>query len=316
MLYLKKLRTIVYEDELKQQQISLNVHLVGPARGTSHRIIPAQLLNRRRISSSSKYISSDLQEELLTGSCQCSYWTDRGSRLHPNTSRRTCKRNFSQDHANAVTEQTEDLILIHIHLVRPARGTSHRIMSAQLLNRRRISSLSTYISSDLQEELLTGSCQRSYWTDGGSHLNSHTSRQTCKRNFSQDHVSPVTEQTENLVFIHIHLVGPARGTSHRIMSAKLLDRRRISSSSTYISLDLQEELLTGSCQSSYWTDRGSHLHPNTSHRTCKRNFSQDHASQVTEQTEDLIFIHIQGMDSRKTFKVLWIMTLDNVHWCN
>ena len=139
LMYLKKLRTIVYEDELKQQQISLNVHLVGPARGTSQRMMPAQLLNRRRISSSSTYISSDLQEELLTGSCQHSYWTDGGSRLHPHTSHRTYKRNFKQT------------------------------IPAQLLNRWKISFSSIYIMPDLQEELLTGSCQRSYGTDGGSH---------------------------------------------------------------------------------------------------------------------------------------------------
>ena len=178
--------------------------------------------------------SSDLQEELQTArSCQRSYWTDGGSRFHPHTctSRQTCKRNFSQDHARAVTEQMEDLIFIHIHLIGPARGTSHRIISAQLLNRPRISSSSTYISSDLQEEILTGSFQPSYWTDRGSHLHPHTSRRTCKRNFSQDHASAVTEQTEDLIFIHIHLIGPARGTSHRIMTAKLLNRPRISYSS-------------------------------------------------------------------------------------
>ena len=140
---LKQLRTIVYYDELKQQQISLNVHLVEPARGNSHRIISTQLLNRGSISSSSTYISPDLQEELLTGSYQRSYWTDGGSHLHSHTSRWTCKRNFSQpEQARAVTEQTEDLIFIHIHLVGPARGTSHRILPAQLLNRQRISSLS------------------------------------------------------------------------------------------------------------------------------------------------------------------------------
>ena len=116
-----------------------------------------------------------------------------------------------------------------------------------------------YISSDLQEELLTGSCQRSYWTDGGSSLHLRTSLRTYKRNFKQpDHASPVTEQTEDLIFIHKHLVGPARGTSHRIMPAELLNM----------------------------------------------------------QTKDLILIHIQGMDSRKTFKVFLIMTLNNVHWCN
>ena len=93
-------------------------------------------------------------------------------------------------------------------------------------------------------------------------------------------------------------------TSHRIIPAQLLNRRRISSSFTYISLDLQEELLTARTgKGSYWTDGGSGLHPYTSRRICKRNFSQDHASAVTEQTKDLIFIHIQGMDSRKTFKV-------------
>ena len=240
------------------------------------------------------YISLDLQEELLTGSCQRSYWTDGGSCFHPHTSLRTCKRNFSQDHASAVTEQTKDLFFIHIHLVGPARGTSHRIMPSQLLNRHRISSSSAYISSDLQEELLTGSCQRSYWTDIGSHFHPHTSRWTCKRNFSQDHASAVTEQKEDLIFIHIHLVGPTRGTSHRIMPPQLLNRRRISSSSTYISSDLQKELQTArSCQPSYWTDGGSRLHPHTSRRTCKRNFSQDHASAVIEQKKDLVFIHIQ-----------------------
>ena len=207
-------------------------HLVGPSRGTSHRIMPAQLLNRQRISSSSTLISSDLQEELLTGSWHHSYWTDRGSHLHPQTSRRTFKRNFSQDHDSAVTEQTKDLIFININLVGPTRGTSHRIMTSQLLKRRRISSSSTYISSDLQEELLTGSWQRSYWTDEGSHLHQHKSRRTYKRNFSQDHDITVTEETKDLVFINIHLVGPSRGTSHRIMTAQLLNRRRISSSST------------------------------------------------------------------------------------
>ena len=168
-------------------------HLIGPSRGTHHRIMQAQLLNRRRISSSSTYISSDLQEELLTGSCKRSYWTDGGSHLHPYTSRWTYKRNSSQDHASAVTEQTEDFVFIHIHLVGPARGTSHRIMPAQLLNR-------------------------------GSRLHPHTSRRTYKRNFSQDHASAVTEQTEDLFFIHIYLVRPARGTSHRIMPAQLLNR--------------------------------------------------------------------------------------------
>ena len=235
-------------------------HLIGPSRGTHHRIMPAQLLNRRRISSSSIYISSDLQEELLTGSCQSSYWidwgshlhphtshqickrnfkrtsyqhsywTDGGSRFHPYTSHRTYKRNFSQDKASTVTEQ-EYLIFIHIHLVWPTRGTSHRIMPGQLLNIWRISFSSTYISSDLQEELLKGSCHHSYWTDGGSRLHPRTSLRTCKRNFSQDHANAVTEQTEDLVFIHVHLFGPARETSHRIMPTQLLSRWKISSSS-------------------------------------------------------------------------------------
>ena len=65
---LKQLRgQLLMKLESKQQQILLNVHLVGPARGTSHRIMP-----------------------------------------------------------RAVTEQTEDLVFIHIHLhlVGPARGTS------------------------------------------------------------------------------------------------------------------------------------------------------------------------------------------------
>ena len=88
-----------------------------------------------------------------------------------------------------------------------------------------------------------------------------TSLPTCKRNFSQDHATTVTEQTEDLVFIHIHLFRPARGNSPRIMPPQLLNRQRISSSSTYISSDLQEEILPGSCHHSYWTDRGSHLHP-------------------------------------------------------
>ena len=43
-----------------QQKIALNFHLLAPARGTSHRIMPAQLLNRQRISSSSTNISSEL----------------------------------------------------------------------------------------------------------------------------------------------------------------------------------------------------------------------------------------------------------------
>ena len=235
------------------------------------------------------------------------------------TSRRTFMRNFSRDHASEVTKHTADLIFIHIHLVEPTRGTSHRIMQAQLLNRRRILSSSTYISLDLNEELQTGSLERSYWTDGGSCLHRHTSRWTFKRNFKQDHGSAVTEQTEDLVsihihlvgpkqelqtgswqgsywredlvFIHIHLVGPTRGTSNRIIPAQLLNRRRIWSSSIYISLYLQEELQTGSCQHSYWTDGGTCLHSHTSRLTYKRNFKQDHASTVTEQTEELAFIH-------------------------
>ena len=194
------------------------------------------------------------------------------------TSLGTCKRNFSQDHARAVTEQ-EDFIFIHIHLFRPARGNSPRIMPPQLLDRQRISSSSTYISSDLQEEILPGSCHHSYWTDRGSRLHPHTSLPTCKRKFSQDHATTVTEQTEDLVFIHIHLFRPARGNSPRIMPPQLLDRQRISSSSisqewtlrqlskfyeswlwimfmdlVFIHIylvDLQEELLTGLCQRSY-----------------------------------------------------------------
>ena len=177
------------------------------------------------------YISSDMQEDFLTWSCERYYRTDGGSYLHPHTLCRTCKRNFLQNHASTVTEQTEDLIFIRIHLVGPARGTSYRITPALLLNGRSISSSSTYIASDLQEEFL------------------------------QNHASTVTEQTEYLIFIHIHCVGPARGTSRRITLAQLLNRRRISSSSTYILLDLQEELLTGSRQHSYWTDGGFHLHP-------------------------------------------------------
>ena len=155
-----------------QRQILLNVHLVGPARGTSNRITPAQLLIRRRIFSSATYISSDMQEELLTESRQRSYWIDGGSRLHPQTSRRTWIDGGSR---------------LHPHTSRRTcnrrRGTSNRIMPAELLNRLRISSSASYNSTDLQEELLTGSCQRSYWTDRGSHLHPHTSRRTSKRNF-------------------------------------------------------------------------------------------------------------------------------------
>ena len=169
-----------------------------------------QLLMKGNWNNNQSHTSRRTCKRNFSGSCQPSYWTDGGSRFHP-------------------------------HLIGPARGTSHRIMPAQLLNRRRISSSSTYISSDLQDELLTRSQQPSYWTDGGSRL-------------------------------HPHLIGPARRTSHRITTAQLLNRRRI-------------------------------LFSSTSRRTYKRNFSQDHASAVTEQTEDLVFIHIQGMDSRKTFTV-------------
>ena len=199
------------------------------------------------------------ESEAAEDDCLLLRWIETTTDLAKCTSCRTCKRKFSQDHTSPVTEQREYLVFIHIHLVGPARGTSHRIMPGQLLNRQRISSSSTYISSDLQEELLTRSCQRSYWTDRGSSLHPRTSLRTFKRNFKQpDHASSVTEQTEDLVFIHIHLIGPARGTSHRIMPAQLLNM----------------------------------------------------------QTKDLILIHIQGMDSRKTFKVFLIMTLNNVHWCN
>ena len=244
-----------------QRQILLNVHLVGPARGTSnritpaqllirrrifssatyissghargtsHRITPAQLLNRRRISSSSTNISSDLNRRRISSSS-----TYISSDLQQK------KRNFSQDHASRVTEQTEDFIFSLVQLYGPARGTSHRIMPAQLLSRQRISSSSTYISSDLQEELLTGSHQHSYWTDGGSRLHLHTTNRTCMTNFSQD-----------------------------------------------------------KCQRSCWPDGGSRLRPHTSHRNSKRNFSQDHASTVTEQTEGFIFIHIPGMNSQTNF---------------
>ena len=221
------------------------------------------------------------QEDLQTGSWQGSYWTDRGSCLHPHTSRWTYKRNFKQDHASTVTEQTDDLVFIHIHLVGPIRGTSNRIMSALILNRRRILSSSTLCNTslDIQEELLTGSCQHSYWTD------------------------------RDLLFSHIHLVWPTRGTWNRIMSALILNRRKILSSSTYTSLDLQEEMLTGSCQGRYWTDGGSGLQSHTSRWTYKRNLKQDHGSAVTEQTVGHVFIHIQGMDSQTTVQVLWILTL-------
>ena len=159
-------------------------------------------------------------------------WIETTTDLAKCTScRSSLQEDFSHDHARAVTEQREYLVFIHIHLVRPARGTSHMIMPAQLLNRGSISSSSTYILPDLQEELLTWSCQRSYWTDGGSRLHPNTSSRTYKRNFSQDHASTVTEQREYLIFIHIHLVGSARGNSHRIMPEELLNRQRISSSS-------------------------------------------------------------------------------------
>ena len=69
------------------------------------------------------------------------------------------------------------------------------------------------------------------WIETTADFAKCTSRRTCKRNLKQDHASTVTEQREDLVFIHIHLIGPARGTSHRIMSAQLLNRHRISSSS-------------------------------------------------------------------------------------
>ena len=129
------------------------------------------------------------------------------------------------------------------HLAGPSWGSSHRIMPAQLLNRRRISSSSISISSDLQEELLTGSCQRSYWTDGGSHLHPHTSCRTYKRNFKRTSYQR-SYWTDGGSHLHPY-------TSHR----------------TY------KRNFSGSCQRSYWTDRGSHLHPYTSHRTYKRNFS-------------------------------------------
>ena len=216
------------------------------------------------ILSSVTYISFDLQEELETGSCQRWYWTDGGSGLNPHTACCTYKRNFKQDHARAVTEQTEDLVFIHIHIVGPTRGTSNRIMPGPLLNRQRILSSFTYISLDLQEELQTGSCQGRYWTDRGSCLHSHTSRWTYKRNFKQDYGRAVTEQTENLVLIHIHLVVTTRGSSNRIMAVQLLNRQRVMSSSTYISLDLQEDLETGSCKHSNWTDGWSCPHSHTS----------------------------------------------------
>ena len=57
----------------------------------------------------------------------------------------------------------------------------------------------------------------------------------------------------------------------------------------------------------------SYLAKCTSRWTCKRNFSQDHTSAVSQQTEDLVFNHIPGMDSWITFQFLWIMTLDNMH---
>ena len=123
------------------------------------------------------------------------------------------------------------------------------------------------------------------WIETTTDLAKCTSRRTCKRNFSQDHASAVTEQKEDLILIHIQ--GMNSRKTFKILWIMTLDNVH-----------------------------GSHFHPHTSCRTCKRNFSQDHASAVTEQTKDLILIHIQGMDSRTTFKVLWIMTFKNVHWCN
>ena len=153
------------------------------------------------------------------------------------TSRRTCKRNFSQDHTSAVTEQTEDLVFIHIHLIGPARGTSNRqIIPAQLLNRWRISSSSTYISSDLQEELHR--IMPAQLLNRLSISSSSISKEWTLRQLSKFYESWLWIMFMDLVFIHIYLVGPTRGT-----------------------------------------------------------FSQDYASAVTEQTEDLIFIHIPGMDS-------------------
>ena len=144
-----------------QRHISFKVYLVGHARGTSHRIMPAKLLNRWRISSSSTYILSDLQEEREKGR-----YLTKSNDKNPYTSRnvKSAKWQNKQRHKKV--------------------RTSNRITPAQLLYRWRISSSSTYILSDLQEELLRGSCQHSYWTDGGSHLYPNTSCRTCKRDFT------------------------------------------------------------------------------------------------------------------------------------
>ena len=121
------------------------------------------------------------------------------------TSCRTCKRKFSQDHINPVTE-TEGVSRLH----------------------------PLYISSDLQEELLTGSCQRSYWTDRGSQSSSTYISSDLQEELLTAQIMPaqLLNRQRISVFIHVHLVGPTRGN---------------------FSQDY--------CQRSYWTDRGSHLYP-------------------------------------------------------
>ena len=187
--------------EQTEDLVFIHIHLIGALRGTSHRTMPSQLLNR--------------STEDLVGALGGTFHRIMPAQLlnrqrisSSSTSHRSSRRNFSQDHASAVTEQTEDLVFIHINLDGALGGTSHRIMPA------------------------------TYWTDRGSRLHPHKYRWSSRRNFSQDHTSAVTEQTEDLVFIHIHLVGALWGTSHRIMPAQLLNRQRISSSSTYISTEI------------------------------------------------------------------------------
>ena len=146
------------------------------------------------------------------------------------TSRRTCKRNFSQDHVSAVTEQ-ENIVFIHIYLVEPTRGTSNgQIIPAQLLDRWRISFSSTYISSDLQEELQTDIIPAQL-LNRRRISSSSISKEWTHRQISKFYESWLWIMFMDLVFFHTHLVGPARGTSHRIMPAQLLNRLSISSSS-------------------------------------------------------------------------------------
>ena len=188
-------------------------------------------------------------------------WIETTTDLAKCTSRQTCKRNFSQNHASGVTEQTENLVFIHIHLVEPARVTSHRIIPAQLLNR-------------------------------GSSLHPYTSRRTCKRNFKQTSYQHSYWTDGGSLFIHVHLVEPARGTSHRIIPAQLLNRRRISFHPCTSRRTCKRNFKQTSYQHSYWTDGGSlfiHVHLIGPARGTSNGH---HTSTATEQTEDLVFNHI------------------------